>query len=91
MSPQGITDKLVALFLAAALAATPGCAGRTGDDCPDNNGDGVCDDDVDARSGYYGGGTGSSIKKKAGADVGKAVSSGVKGGIGGSTAASAGG
>jgi|GEM_PF-924303 hypothetical protein len=88
------SKKLVSLFLAAALAAAPGCASRQvhAGECWDDNNDGYCDDDgsyvgtssyyyVDGRKRYYKSGATSnsgSYKPSSG------ISNGSKGGLGSS-------
>jgi hypothetical protein len=85
------TNKLVGLFLAAALTVTTGCAADdkayTDDDCADENNDGYCDDD--------GSPTGGSSYvdidgKKKYKRMYTGVSSGAKGGLGSSGYSSSG-
>lgn len=91
--------KLVGLFLAAALVAAPGCAGTgaSGQECPDTNNDGYCDDSGGRAGGggtYIGGrggaaGSGGAVAEDGVNKPNTGISSGVsKGGIGSSSISS---
>ncbi|GEN35669.1 hypothetical protein ADA01nite_31290 [Aneurinibacillus danicus] len=76
---RGHAKKLLSLFMAAALVTVPaGCS--SDDECYDQDNDGYCDDDGRAHTGSYV--YGSDGKKKFAKKSG--ISSGSKGGIGGS-------